>query len=382
MFKLKNIALAACLAPCLMPAAPASAYVRPAGYTVRYAQNYGVVCDGSRDTTAAIRNAVNQVPAYSELQFPAGTCVTSDVIQMNRKNNVIIVGAGQDATIFLAKSPLRSAFIVAGSSNVMVRDLQIYSPNTTGRNDTTPARGIHVDASSGVAIANLKIRNVSGAGVLFYKVNNSKVYSTTVERSRADAFHATGASTGILMQYNKAYNAGDDCYASIGYGNELNRDVKILDNICSDNQASGVAYEGTIGGTAHRNKLTRTGVAGIRIDSQNAYTTGPVENIDIRDNVLTAVRTRTSVDHAAIMVYTDRQPIKGLTFANNIIQDPNTRIGARVFGLNGVFVSNVTFQNNAARKTTSTLLGRCFSIEQYTSYVNRSGNTLNGVPCS
>lgn len=381
MSKLNGLALAACFAPCLITAAPASAaFVLPSGWTYRDASSYGVVCNGSTDTTAALRNAVNKVPAYSALRLPAGTCVTSDIIQMNGRSHVAIVGKGMDSTIIQARTPLRSAFIIAGGNDVTLRDLQIYSPNTAGRNDTTPARGVHVDSSSNVAIANLKIRNVSGAGVLFYRVSNSKVYSTIVDRSRADAFHATGTSNGILMQYNKAYYAGDDCYASIGYGNELNRNIKMLDNYCSDNKASGVSFEGTIGGQAYRNQLVRTGVAGIRIDSQHAYNTGPVQSIDIRDNVLTGVRTRTNVGHAAIMVFTDRQPVSGLTFVNNQIQNPNTDTGARVFGLNGVFVSNVSFQNNKFVKTAGPL-ARCFSVEQYTSGVARSGNTFNGATC-
>lgn len=385
MSKLNRLALAACFVPLAATAVPASAlpgaFIMPSGYTVRSAKAYGVVCDGSRDDTAAIRSAFSRAPDYTVLEFPAGTCVTSDVVQMTGRNNIMVVGQGQDQTIFRAKTPLRSAFIVAGSSNIVVRDVQIHSPNTTGRNDTTPARGFHIDNSSNVLVANSKIRNVSGAGVLFYRVRNSRMVGNTVENSRADAFHATGISTGILMQYNRAINAGDDCYASIGYGNELNRDVKMLDNYCTNNQASGVSFEGTIGGQAYRNHLDRTGVAGIRIDSQNAYNTGPVENIDLRDNRLTAVRTRTNVGHAAIMVYTDRQPIRGLTFVNNTVENPNTDTGARVFGLNGVFISTVTFQNNRFVRTAGSL-GRCFSIEQYTSGINRTGNTLNGATCS
>ena len=353
----------------------------PSGYTAVSASSFGVKCDGVTNDTVALQNAFNGLKSYQALQLPSGSCLYSRQLSLYGKSNVMLIGAGKDATVLTATDPLHSSLIVSSGNTIGLSGFQVYSPNSTTRTTDADSRGIYVENSSAISIDSVKVRKVAGAGILYYIVNGGKVTNSVVDSSLADAFHFTGGSQNILAQFDTATGAGDDCFASIGYGTNINRNVQFLDNSCSDNVASGVSFEGTTGGQAYRNKLTRTGVSAIRVASISGWATGPVDQIDIRDNVLTDVKTRTDVDHSAVMVFTDRSSISNVTLAGNTISNPRTYDGARVLNyVSGTAtISNVTIANTAISSTGS--VTRCFTLGSGLGALSFSTNSLNTQPC-
>ena len=300
-----------------------AALVSPA-YAVKPARIFGVKCDGVTDDTAALQKALDRIDPNQALQLPAGACVTSRTLSLRGKRDVMIFGAGADSSIIRATDPLHSAFVVSNGSAVSLKGFQIYSPDSAVRSTDAAARGFYVETSSHVSLDGVKVRHTAGAGILFYVVTDSKIINSDVVDNLSDAFHVTGGSRDILVQSNRARGSGDDCFASIGYGARLNQGIRFLDNSCSGNAASGVSFEGTIGGQAYRNQLVRTGVSGIRIASQKSYNTGPVRHIDLKENVLTQVKTRGDVDHAAIMIFTSLADVDDIRLTNTTVIDPHT----------------------------------------------------------
>jgi len=351
-------------------------------YTVKPARIFGVKCDGVTDDTAALQKALDRIGLHQALELPAGACVTSQQLSLRAKHDVMIFGAGADSSIIRATDPLHSAFVVSNSSAVSLKGFQIYSPNSVVRSTDANSRGFYVEESNRISIDSVKVRHTAGAGILFYVVSDSKIVKSDVVDNLSDAFHVTGASRNILVQFNRARGSGDDCFASIGYGTRLNQGVRFLDNSCSGNAASGVSFEGTIGGRAYRNKLSRTGVSGIRIASQRNYNTGPVRHIDLKDNVLTQVRMRGDIDHAAIMIFTSLADVDDIKLANTTITDPHTSTCLRVrnfvpgkaalahLAVEGL---NCTSAANQVRQ--------CIDNARGVSGLVARGSKLNSVPC-
>jgi polygalacturonase len=197
--------------------APTAAAI-PEGYTIVSARNFGVTCDGVMDDTQALQSALNGLKSFQALQLPAGTCVYSNILSLGPdKTNVMVVGAGKDATILKATDPLRSSFVVAnGSANVIVSAFQVYSPSSTTRTVDANGRGIYVDRASNVIVDNVKVVKVSGAGVLFSHVTGGMIQNSEVDDNLADSFHVTTGSSNITMQFIVARRGGDDAFGSIG----------------------------------------------------------------------------------------------------------------------------------------------------------------------
>lgn len=363
------------------PPPPPPTVTVPAGYTVVPARNFGVVCDGVVDDTARIQTALRSLRPYQALELPAGTCRYSNVMSLYAKSNVMVFGGGRDQTVLKAMDPLRSSFVVSQSSNVILQGFEIYSPNSTVRRSDAISRGIYVEKSNGVIVDSVRVRKVAGAGILYWVSKDGKITNSEVVGSLADAFHITGASSNITLQFNRATGAGDDCFASIGYGTAINTNIQFLDGYCANNKASGISFEGTTGGFAARNTLVRTGVAGIRVASVASYRTGPVYNILLQDNVLEEVRTRQDVGHAAIMLFvgTTGAHVRNVKLDRTTIKNPLTSTGFRAYGKSQVEDVQASL-TNTQMVTDSGRIGNPIAIGAYAT-VNRSGNTCNGGAC-
>jgi hypothetical protein len=349
----------------------------PAGYTVKPAS--GLACDGVTDDTAAFRSNLNGLASYQALRLPAGTCVTSDNVVVLAKTNVMVFGAGKDATIIKALTPDRSAFIVTQSNGVIVQGLQVTSPNATTRLQNGNAFGFYMFDSSNVTVDGVKVQKVAGAGIYFSTINGGTIQNSEVVGSLADGFHVTGGSKNVTMQFNVANKVGDDAFASIGYANSgQNYNISILDNVSSDGAwAGGIGIEGTIGAKVYRNKIYRSGIAGIRIDSQQptGYNTAASDQIDLQDNYLEGCVTRTTTGHASIMLYTNNYYVHGVTGARNTIVNPASGAGLRAYGITATQDIVASFSD-----TQMSGLSTPFSVGAY-AQVTKSGCTLNGQAC-
>jgi hypothetical protein len=363
----------------------------PAGYTVRAARDFGVRCDGVKDDTVALQNALNALKSQQALQLPSGICITSKQLNLWNKSGVFVAGAGKDSTILQAKDPLHSSFIVYASSKVVLSGFQVYSPNTgaTQRTSDPNSKGFFVAKSSYVTLDGIKARNVAGAGVLYNATTNSSILNSEVESSHADAFHATGASQNILMQFNKANRAGDDCFASIGYaGSGVNRNIRIFDNECYDNLGryghgpggSAVGIEGTMGAQVYRNKGVLTGGAGLRVASQKNWNSAGSTDIDFRDNVLINARQNQKIGHPAVLVFTTKNSISNVSFSNTTVSYPLTWAGAQVLNYVpgnakiGVAITNMPITSDGR-------VTNCVGKSSSGVTLSKSGVTLNSRAC-
>ena len=364
----------------------------PNGYTVRAASDFGARCDGVKDDTVGLQNALNALKAYQALQLPAGTCKISKQLMLYAKSYVAVVGAGKDATILQAVDPLHSSLIVYRSNTVTVAGIQVFSPNTGAKQRTTDpnSKGFFVTQSNYVTLDGVKARNVAGAGVLFFQTINSSILNSEVYASRADAFHLTGGSNNILMQFNVATKAGDDCFASIGNGTGPNTNIRIFDNQCYDNLGryghgpggSAVGIEGTTGAQVYRNKGVLTGVAGLRVASQSNWNTVGVADIDFRDNVLISPRQNQNIGHPAVLVFTTNGSIKNVTFSNTNVTDPLTRVGVQVLNYVprtasiGVSINGMPITSSDGRVT------NCYTKSATGVSLSKSALSLNARVCA
>jgi len=347
---------------------------------VRAARDFGIVCDGVTDDTAALQNALNGLGAYQALQLPTGTCKTTKSVSLYGKANVIVAGAGMDQTILSAQTPTSSAFVVEQGNGVIVQDFQVYSPNATTRIDDGGGRAFSVNNSNNVTLQRVKGRRTNNA-VAFFNVTNSKILSSQALDTFADSFHITGKSSGIVVQFSKAVNSGDDSFSSIGYAGTPISDVQFLDNESDDAKwASCFSFEGTTNGKALRNKCYRSGAAGIRIQSWNTYPTNPQDNIELSDNYLEGVVTRTDlVDaHGAITIVTNYNYLHSITAARNTIKNPLSHVGIMANGSSAVVDVIASATDNTMLNTTGALKTP-FSVGAYVT-LTKSGNTLNGGP--
>jgi hypothetical protein len=349
----------------------------PAGYTVKPAA--GLACDGVTDDTAALKSNLSGLQSYQALQLPAGTCVTSDIVVVLAKTNVMVFGAGKDATILKALTPDRSAFIVTQSNGVIVQGFQVTSPNATSRLQHGNSNGFYLFDSSNVTVDGVKVQKVAGAGIYFGNVDGGTIQNSVVVGSLADGFHVTGGSKNVTMQFNVADKVGDDAFASIGYQSSgQNYNIGILDNQSSDGAwAGGIGIEGTIGAKVYRNKIVRSGIACIRIDSQTngGYNTAASDQIDLQDNYLEGCVTRTNTGHGSIMMYANYYSVHGVTGARNQIVNPTSGSGIRAYGISSTQDIAASFSD-----TQMSGLSTPFAIGAY-AQVTKGGCTLNGQSC-
>ena len=348
----------------------------PAGYTVVPSTT---ACDGSTDVTAKLQAEVNALSPYQALQLQAGTCVTSNNINVVGKNHIIIYGAGADATIIKALTPDKSAIIVTQSDTIMLAAMQVQSPNATSRLQVGNSDGFYLFNGSNYTVDGVKAYKVAGAGVYFSDVSNGVIQNSECDGSLADCFHVTGGSRDITIQRNISRNNGDDAFASIGYQSSgQNYNISILDNQAYDGWwAGGIGIEGTVGAKVYRNKIYRSGIAGIRIDSQTngGYYTAASDQIDLQDNYLEGCVTRTNTGHGSIMMYANYFNVHGVTGARNQIVNPTSGPGVRAYGTSSTQDIQASFSD-----TQMSGVSTPFTIGSYAS-INRISTTCNGNPC-
>lgn len=320
-------------APVPAPAPDPTPVGVPAGYTVKVST---AKCDGVTDDTAALQANLSGLASYQALQLPAGTCVTSNILRIGPgKTNVMVFGAGMDATIIKATVSAYSAVVGTQDAGLILHGFQVTSPSAATRISNCNACGVYVEKSSGVLVDGVKVNHVAGAGVYLSGVNGGTVQNSVVAGNLADGFHVTGASQNITLQANTADRVGDDAFASIGYTLAAqNRSISIIDNVATDGAwGGGIGIEGTVGATIARNKVYRSGIACVRVDSQASYSTPPSDQIAIDNNYCEGNVTRTTTGHGAFMFYVNWSGgYVRITGSGNTIVSPASGKGVRAYG--------------------------------------------------
>lgn len=336
----------------------------PAGYTVKLAA--GLKCDGVTDDTAALQANLNGLTSYQALQLPAGTCATSNILTLIGKTNVMVFGAGKDATIIKASNPLLSAFTVTQDNGVILQGFQVYSPNATARASNGDTEGFHIFKMSGILLDSVKVVHVAGAGILLGGVNGGTVQNSEVDGSLADGFHTCCSSQNVTFQNNIANKVGDDAFAAIGYtgGTQL-KNISFLNNQSYDGWwAGGIDFSGVSGGKAYNNKIYRSGIGCIEVANPAAFPTYGNENIDLQNNYCEGNVTRAATGHGVIMIYVGYSGgyARNITGSGNVIVNPASGAGVRAFGYSSTGNVQASLPN-----TSMTGVATPYSIEAYAS---------------
>lgn len=341
--------------------------------------------DGSDETTK-MNTILTGASVNDALYFPAGIYAYSTKFNIVGKTGIVIYGDGPSLTELRALDKTSSTLNLENCTNSRVCDLSLKVPSGSVRNSIGNSnRGVMLYNSTGIRLNNVEVFGPENGGIFIEGGSRDiRVTYCYVNQNWADNIHITGASRDVTVQYCKTYKGGDDSYASIGYGSALNYNINFLDNISiesgatGDTGGSGLSFEGTIGGTASGNRIYLSKVAGIRIDTPTSFGIGNTDIIDVRHNYFEGCRTNTAVAHAAVMIFAGSAYVRGVTFSNNTIVNPNTATGIKVFGTSASLNVVAQINNNMMLNTTG-LMTTGFDIDATYATVSKSGNTLNGV---
>jgi hypothetical protein len=372
---------------------PVGGSVVLSGYTPVQATSFGAKCDGKTDDSGALQKGINSLVSGQALILPNKSCVTSNSLYVLNKSNIAIIGYGMKYTILKSTNKYFTAVVVRDSKTILLRGFQNHSVNTTSRLNTYDSvKGFFAAGTSGLHMDGIKTLDAPGAGILFCHAVDSIVENSEVYHSFADAFHSTCGSRNVIYRNNRAINAGDDCFASIGYGAGVNYDMQFLNNYCYGNNrekngnvsggGSAVAIEGTIGAKVYNNYGELTGVAGLRISSLASWNMGLTSTVDVQYNTIKNVRTRTDIAHAAIEIFANSENVENVIVKNNTIIDPLTKTGIALHGAQGLVIDTAWIQNNKMQDSDGTYITDCVRVGLGTVNITVSGNTKNGASCN
>ena len=306
-------------------------------------------CNGT-DVSSQLKAAISSLPNGSILKLPFGKCIYGsdpnggNLLRVDGKTNVQIVGMGAPSTILETSSPNNSAFVVANnSSNVSLRDftIRINRSPSDSRSDDANTSGFNISQAANISIKQVRVEGPKGGGIHVYKTSTIEVSNSFVRGTLADGIHFTGMSTGITARGNTVINSGDDGISSIGYydGNFSGRNNTVL---IEENRVifpsvfhgSGIAVEGSNNVTIRKNYVQKSGSAGIRVASLDGiqpifennqwvnkpFRTDGVTNVVVHENNLQDVGVITTTGHPAILVYSNALNMDAVDVYNNTVQ--------------------------------------------------------------
>ncbi len=345
-----------------------------------------LLCDGVRDVSNELQSALDAVHPGDTLTLPVGTCRTSRALRLQGKQRVVVQGAadarGRRATTLRVSDPRNGALMVMGGEDITVRRLHIESA-AIARGSQPVEHGLHAADAHTLHIEDIEVVGVAGAGIHLCGVDDAVVRHVRVRDSRGDGVHVSCGSRNVTLVGNTVSGSGDDCFASVGYGIVRNHDITIRDNVCEGGAASGVTIGGTSGAIVRANRLVRTGAAGIRVESEQHWSTERADDVLIEANVLVGVRQRADIGHPALLVYSNLGALTDVRLRNNIIEAPATHMAVQLYAtapgtLAGVEVTGTRVTSRERRGTQG--LGRGDGASTPAQVITQD-NTLDRVRC-
>ena len=281
------------LALILLGALPAHAEVLPADVGTSVL-NFGALCNGANDDTAAIQAAISAMPQDSTLKLPAGNCKVSDTIQMKTaagvcRNTWSVIGEGKGVT----RITLANAAPGFGDPNVPKPVFFFCSPpNTNNQAFHEHMRDLTI---------NLGANNPGAIGIDFVANNVGSIRGVQVKSS-------TPCYTGIRLERQYA-------------GPLLLKDVDIGDGEPGRGCQYGLRIaQSEYSITAEDLDLSGQTVAGVNLSS-NVFT---ADNFKSTNTVPAVLVTNTQ----AFLTLTDAQLLGGTPGTHAIVEPTN---GIRAF---------------------------------------------------
>ena len=341
--------------------------------------SFGAVGNGVADDTAAIQKALNSLKAGDTLVFPAGYTFTHSAVLNAMVSGTRLTGGA----VILATREAASAFHLGGN-DMTVDNLTFRMGTTTQRWGTFEQMKLRVGwGTSNITISNVTIDGSAAAGLYIGGVTGFAVTDVTVQNTRADAIHMTGGSSNGTVVRPIVRNPGDDGVAIVSYKN----DGAVSHNITVTSprlygQKWGRAFT-VVGGT----DITETDVysdssnaAAIYVAAESSYNTYGNTRVTFDGGTLVNSNTNATVDHGAVMVYSDQAadtPNTDVTVKNLTIKDTRLTASRQV----GVIQYGAAVQTRLTFSNITIVGGNkwLFGTNAPATSINRSGWTWNGV---
>jgi Ca2+-binding RTX toxin-like protein len=273
----------------------------------------------STDNTAAINRAIAAAKALNTtVEIPAGNFRHAGVI---RSDGVMIVGLG-DSSILTATSANAQAVMLTGDG-AGISNVKLVGPGGA-RLSSYEAGGIAILDATNFTVDRVTIDHASAAGMHISGSSNGKITNNVLSYTGADSIHFSnyeGGNHDVEVSGNRIDHSGDDGVAVVSYGGrEASYRINVHDNSVVD-QPWGRGYS-VVGGndiTIEDNYYDNNiaGFAGIYIASESEYSTLPVNNVLVKDNVIADAGGK----HGSIQLYASGGTIKNVTIDNNQIYD-------------------------------------------------------------
>jgi len=288
---------------------------------------YGATPDDFTDDTLAIQRALD---AGGDVVFTPGVYLTSRQVRVRRANTRLF---GVGATLHATNPESQSINIEADNSGVY--GLQFTAVTNTRKTAPWHTRISVYKEVSGViqVVRNTTIvgnviaptvgalapygNSSSGGGIILLRAEGFLVANNTVSRTLADGIHVTAGSKDGLVIGNKVRETGDDMIAAVSYalggpaafnnagmliGIQVLKQTRLVQNVLiTDNDVSsnywgrGISVVGGQDITIQRNKIDNvpTG-AGVILAREANYQTFGVQNVLVKDNIVSRIQTHRS----------------------------------------------------------------------------------------
>lgn len=243
--------------------------------------DFGAVADDGVDDLAAIDAAAAAAARQGvPLRVPRGTFEHSDVVELDGVRLIGTRGAELRAT-----STSRQALVLTGQG-AGVQDLRLTTVPVSTRLSTDDSARVHVrPEAQDYRISGTTIEGAASAGIIAFG-NHGVIEGNHVARTLADGIHLTGGSTDVTVRGNVVRDTGDDLIAVVSYEKfgTWAKDILIERNDVSGGLARGITVSGGEDVTVARNRISRTGGAGIFIASEGNWRTYAVQGLRVVRN--------------------------------------------------------------------------------------------------
>lgn len=316
-------------------------------YKVINVKDYGVVGDGVNDDTTLINTAISLVPSsYGILYFPKGKYKISATININQKNNLMIVS--DNAEIFVTQTSA-SAFYISDCNNVeAVVGNMTLTTNSSGASTFKIAFIYNnVNNSANPTIANIKVIGAFYYGM--YINNHNNYYSNgTITNFMMDGqntgtngiylspscqyFEVIGCKISNLLGTGVIVEGGNN---TITGGNITNCRIGIFVNSIGGGNVDHGLINGT---TCNHNRACGIFMRSLQLN--HAITNCKIWASNGGDNLTEASNTTARGFHYGVYL----ENVKGLIMTGNTIAH-NNQVELAFDGLNTSIINNNLFRS-------------------------------------
>jgi hypothetical protein len=277
--------------------------------------DYGAVCDGVADNSAAIARGLADAKAKNlPLVIPTGQCNFNDVIRMD---SVKLTGSGASSVLY-ATNWQRSAIFMSGAAP-SVSNVKLTGVTAPSRQAPWEMTKITIFGATDFVIDHVTIEGSPAAGIQTAQApTRGRITNNVVRNTLSDGIHITGVASHILVEANLVEYTGDDGIAVVSYWRDPGRvnNITARNNIVRNNRFG--RNMSVVGGSQvlYQNNLMQNNLAGLAClyiaQEGGGMPTQGNDDVKVERNTLENCG-RPVMGHAAVMIFSD-----GLQANNNI----------------------------------------------------------------